>query len=225
MSEGRRPFGEGPLFQVTTAVYWFLVVEVLLVATTLPGLVLAFLLAPEPSNLPLFALAALPVGPALAAAFYTWRRFSTQQDQGPARVFARGYRLNLADSLRTWVPVVGVLLVLGMNMSFGEATGFGALSWVWAALGVAVLLWGLRMLSITSVFVFRWRDAGRIAVYTLIVRPVATLALLSYLVLVAGLTVVTFDAVVVLLASLLTFAVARSERPVITRVHEQFVTE
>ncbi len=216
--------GEGPLTRFAAVVHWFLVVEVLLVLVTAPGLVAALLLAPVASNLPLYALCAVPVGPAVAAALHAWRAFLSDRDDEPARRFLRGYRLGVGDALWTWVPALGVLTVLGVSVAYRDAVpGGGALVVPQVTLGVVVLLWALRMLSITASYAFRWRDAARLSVLTLVVRPAASLALLSLLVLVAGTTYVTFDGVVVLLGSVLTFLLARGEQPVLRQVGEQFV--
>ena len=73
MGEAARPrpgFGEGPLSRAAALVYTLIVVELLLLATTLPGLVPLVLLARDVSNAPLAALCLLPLGPALSAALY-----------------------------------------------------------------------------------------------------------------------------------------------------------
>lgn len=222
----RRPaaFGEGPLSQVTGVVHWFLVLEVMLVLATAPGLVPALLLAPVASNLPLYALCLVPVGPAVAAASFAWRRFLADRDPAPARHFLRGYRLGLADALRSWVPALAVLTVLAVNVAYRDrVAGAGALTVAYLVIGAGVLLWALRMLTVTSAFAFRWRDAARLAVLTLVTRPLVTLGLLSLLVLCAGITYVTFDAVVVLGASVLTFLLVRTEAPVLADVRARFV--
>lgn len=223
MSRGRE-FGEGPLFRATTTVHWFLVLQLWLVLALLPSIVLTFALVPDPTNLPLFALAAVPVGPALSAAFFTWHRYDDQRDVPPSRHFRRGYRVNVADALRVWVPAVLLLTVLGTNVAFGGAVGVGfPLVLMFLALGALVLVLALRMLTVTSAFAFRWRDALRIALVTVASQPLRTLGLLSYVLLVVGLTVLTFDAVVVLLASLLTYAVHRNDAPVLMEVRRRFV--
>ncbi|WP_299039301.1 hypothetical protein [uncultured Pseudokineococcus sp.] len=220
------PLGEGPLSRVTGVVHWFLVVEVMLVLTTAPGLVVALLLAPVASNLPLYALCAVPVGPAVAAALHAWRGFLADPDDEPSRRFLRGYRLDVLDALRAWVPALVVLTALGVSVANRESVpGGGALLVAQLLVGAAVTLWAVRMLSITATFTFRWRDAARLSVLTLGTRPRATLSLLSLLVLTGGITYVTFDAVVVLLASVLTFLLARGEAPVVQQVRDEFVEQ
>ncbi|NAZ76631.1 DUF624 domain-containing protein [Kineococcus sp. T13] len=223
-ARGARAFGEGPLSQVTQVVHWFVVLEVLLVVATAPGLAGALLLVPDASNLPLYALCAVPVGPALAAAVFAWRAFLADRDAAPAREFLRGYRLGALDALRTWVPVLGVLTVLAVDTAHRDVVGVAAaFTPLYAVLGAAVLVWAVRVLVLTAVFAFRWRDVARLAAMTLLTRPRSTLSLLSLLVLAIGTAWVTFDAVVVVLASVLTFLLARSEAGVVREVRERFV--
>jgi hypothetical protein len=214
---------DGPLSRFATAAYWFLAVEVLWVLTAAPGLVLAMLLERDASNLPLYALAAVPFGPATAAAVFAWRVFLRERDPSPAQQFWRGYRLGSLDALRSWVPALVVLGVLGTNLAFGGAVGVGGpFAPLYVLLAVGVLMWAVRMLALAGSFRFRWRDAARIGVWTLGSRPLATLGLLSLLVLTAGIVYVTFDAVAVLLASVLTFLVVRNDAPVLADVERRF---
>lgn len=224
MSRPAREFGDGPLPRAAGVAYWFLVIEGLLVLTTAPAFVPVLFLAQDPSNLPFYALALIPVGPALAAALYAWRVFLRERDPSPAAHFWKGYRVNLADSLKAWVPALLLLTILATNIAFGGAVGItGMLAAVFVGLGLLILLWSLRMIVITSAYSFRWRDAARVAAFTLTARPMATLGLVSLLVLAAGIALFTFDAVVVLLASVLTYFLARNEAPVLALVKERFV--
>jgi uncharacterized membrane protein YesL len=221
-----RPQAEpgGPLSRVANVAYWFLAVEVLLVLTTAPGLVAMLFLDRHPSNIPLYALAAVPVGPAVAASVHAWRTFLRDRDPSPGLMFLRGYRLGWADALRSWVPALVVLVVLGTNLAYRDVVGLpAALTVVQVLLAVATVVWAVRMLVLTATFSFRWRDAARLALYTLVARPLVTLGMLSLLVLATGIAVVTFDAVVVLLASVLTFLLVRNEAPVLAHVQRRFV--
>src|SRR3954453_18698165 len=98
-------FGEGPLARVTAPIYTFLVVDLLLVAATLPALVPLVALDRDASNAPLVVACALPVGPALSAALYALRRRGHDLTElHPAAAFWRGYRMNFGGVLRLWVP-------------------------------------------------------------------------------------------------------------------------
>jgi hypothetical protein len=205
-------------------VYWALAIEVLWALTAAPGLVAAMFLERHPSNLPLYAIAALPVGPATAAAVFAWRVFLRERDPSPVHQFGRGLRMAWLDALRSWGLALVVLTVLATNLAYRDAVGVaGPLVVLYVVLGVVTLLWAVRMLVLAATFTFRWRDAARLGLYTLGARPLATLGLLSLLVLAAGIAVVTFDAVTVLLASVLVLLVVRNDAPVIADVEERFV--
>jgi len=214
----------GPLARAANAVYWALAIEVLWALTAAPGLVAALFLERHPSNLPLYALAALPLGPATAAAVFAWRVFLRERDPSPVHQFGRGLRVSWLDALRSWGLALVVLTVLGTNLAYRDAVGVtGALVALYVVLGVVTLLWALRMLVLAATFTFRWRDAARLGLYTLVTRPLVTLGLLSVLVVAVGIAFLTFDAVTVLLASLLVLLVVRNDAPVIADVEERFV--
>ncbi len=214
----------GPLSRASTVAYWFLVIEGLLVVTMAPGLVPLLFLERDASNVLLAALLMLPVGPAASAAFFAWKRFGEERDQAPARHFWRGYRLNLLDSVRVWVPGLVVLGLLATNLTHLGAVHLpvlvGTLSGVVAVL---VLVWLTHALVVASVFSFRFRDTVRIAAYVTFDQPRASLGVVSFAVLAAGVVLVTSDWVLVLLASVFTYLVWRGERPVVDEVTRRFV--
>lgn len=220
----RSPETGGPLGRAANVLYWFAAIEVMLVLATLPGLVVALLLEQHASNIPLYALAAVPVGPALAAAVFAWRVFLLERDPAPVAQFWRGYRLGWSEALQVWVPALVALTVLGTNLAYRDAVGMPpAVALLQVMLGAAVLLWAVRTLTLRAAFTFRWRDAARLGLHSLGSRPLVTLGLVSLLVLTIGIVAVTFDAVAVLLASVLTFLLVRNEQPVLTDVQKRFV--
>jgi hypothetical protein len=217
-------FGDGPLARAAAMIYTLLVVQALLLLTTLPGLVPLVLLDRDPSNLPLAAAGAVPLGPALSATLFALHRRSRDlADLHPARAFWRGYRLNLRGALQVWVLwLVWVTIVAVSLANFGAA---GVPGW-WAALlvvlAVGVTLWMVNGLVITSLFAFRFVDLARLASYFLVRTPGATLANACLLIVAGGITVVASEAVLVLLASILALALLRACHPMITEVQEEF---
>lgn len=222
---GPRQFGEGPLGRASALIYNLLVVELFFLLTAVPGLLPLLLLERHPSNLPLFAAGALPVGPALSAAVYALHRRSRDMtDLQPATAFWRGYRLNALPVLRLWLPWLAFLTIIGINLGyFGAADVPG---W-WAALLVAVALaatlWMANALVITSLFTFRTIDVAKLAQYFLGRTPSVTVGNGCVLIVAVGITVVTFEVVVLLLAALLVLAMLRIAQPMITQVREDFV--
>ncbi|MFC0527877.1 hypothetical protein [Phytohabitans kaempferiae] len=225
-SARRRHFGNGPLSQAAALVYTLLVVELLFLLATLPGLVPLVLLAADSSNLPLVAACALPLGPALSAALYALRhRSGDLTDLRPAAAFWRGYRLNALASLKVWAPCLAWLTVIGLNLAnFGAADVPGWWAGLLVAVGIAVTLWLGNALVITSLFDFRTVDVARLALLFLGRAPGVTLGNALLLVLTALLTAATSEAVVALLGSLLVLVLLLTSRPMITTIQEEFTT-
>ncbi|MEQ4304734.1 hypothetical protein ABNF97_25705 [Plantactinospora sp. B6F1] len=227
MNDTRRAdarFGTGPLSRAMALVYTLLVVELLLVLTTLPGLVPLFLLERHASNLPLVALCALPLGPALSAALYALRHHRPDLTElRPATLFWRGYRANVRGVLAIWLPWLAWLTIVALNLSyFGAANvpGWWRVPLLLVALGVT--LWGVNALVITSLFHFRVRDVARLAMHFLGYTPGVTFGNACLLVVAAGVVWVSSEAVLGLLGSVLVLALLRNCRPLVSKVEKEF---
>src|SRR5262245_19655268 len=107
-----REFGEGPVSRFAAFAYTFLVVELMLLVSAAPALVLLMLLGRDASNIPLAAVCVLPLGPAISAALYALRHHRRDlTDLKPAAAYLRGYRLNLSGVLKIWVPWLVLLSI------------------------------------------------------------------------------------------------------------------
>lgn len=219
-----REFGGGPLSRGAALVYTLMMIEVLFTLTTLPGLVPLFLLNRDASNVPLYAICALPLGPATSAAVYAFaRRSADLTDLKPASAFWRGYRMNLRGALRIWVPFLLLVTVIGVNLVNLDTAGVPA--W-WAVplvgIGVVAALWCVNALVITSLFEFRSRDIARLAAYFLARTPGVTFGTAGLLVVAGAVTVLTSEAVLVLFSSVFVAMLVLVTRPMTTRIERDF---
>lgn len=219
----RREFGDGPLGRAANAIYWYLVVELLLVLTSLPGLVALALLDRSPGNVPFVVLCLLPLGPAASAGLFALRDRATTDELTPASSFWRGYRLNWADVLWVWAPALVVLGILGFSLANLGASGVP--TWyapVLLVIGAGLLLWTVNVLVIVSFFGFRARDSARLAAHYLAARPLVTLGNLSLLVLAGGVIALTTEVLFGLVAVVWLAFVLRNARPLVADVEERF---
>jgi hypothetical protein len=217
-------FGTGTLSQGVAMIYTLLAVELALLVTAGPGLVLLVLLEPDASNLPLAALCALPAGPALSAAIYAvHHRRLDLTDLRPGFAFRRGLRLNARGALVIWVAWLVWVTILGMNLAGLGASGLPG--W-WAGpvvlVGTGATLWMLNALVITSLFVFRTRDVVRLSAYLMIRCPGVTVSNLCLLIAAAGGVWLWSEAVLALAGSLLVLALLGNSRKLIAVVREEY---
>ncbi|MEV6813213.1 DUF624 domain-containing protein [Micromonospora sp. NPDC051296] len=222
----RREFGEGPLSRGAALVYTLLVVELLLLLCAAPGLAALFALERHVSNLPLVAVCAAPLGPALSAAVYALHRQRLDlTDLHPWRLFWRGYRANLTGSLLVWVPTLVWLAVIAVNLVNLPAAGVPA--W-WAVplvlVGAGVAVVGVNALVITSLFTFRLPDVVRLAGYFVLRTPVVAVGTALLLVAATMLTLVASEAALAALGSVLALALVRGGEPMIATIRKEFVT-
>lgn len=219
-----RMFGQGPLSAAASLIYTLLVVELLFLFTTAPGLVGLVLLDHDASNLPLAAVCAVPVGPAVSAALYALRQHRADlADLRPAAAFWRGYRLNVRGVMLVWVPLLVWLTIIGVSLTHRDAGGVpGWWTGMLIAIGVCTLQWGSNALVITSLFTFRARDVARLGAYFVFRTPAVTVGNLCLLAIAAGVTAVSSEAVLALLGSMFTLATLLIYRPMTTRVQKEF---
>jgi uncharacterized membrane protein YesL len=222
----QREFGNGPLSRVAALVYTLLAVELLFSVTIAPGLVLLMLLDRDASNLPLAAACALPLGPAWSAALYAIRhRRGDITDLRPVATFWRAYRANFRQALLLWAAWLAWLTIIAVNLA--NFTAAAVPVW-WAPLlvivGVAATLWCANALVITSLFSFRARDVARLAAYFLVRAPGVTLGNTCLLIVAAGVTLISSEAVLAMLGSLFALALLRTCQPMIARIQKEFTT-
>lgn len=217
LDAGRR-FGTGPLARAAALVYTTLVVEGLFLLTGAAGLVPLVLLDRDASNLPLVAVCAIPVGPALSAAVYAFRRRSGDlADLAPARDFWHGYRMNAAGVLRLWVPWLAWETVLGVNIAHGWWAG------PMVVLAVLTALWQANALVIASLFEFRTRDTARLAAYFLLRTLRTTVGNAGLTAAAVAVVLLWSEAVLALLAAGFAAGLLSTGRPMRAEIEERFV--
>ncbi|MFC4531844.1 DUF624 domain-containing protein [Sphaerisporangium dianthi] len=217
-------FGEGPLSRASALVYTLLVVELLFLGTTLPGLAWLLLLDRTAAGVPLAAVCLLPVGPALSAALYAvHHRRLDLTDLHPAAAFWRGYKAGFRGVVKLWIPYLAWMTIIGMNIAhFAAAAVPGWWAVVSLVIAVVATLWCANALVITSLFAFRARDVARLAAYFLTRSPRGSLGNAGLLVVAAGITLVASEAVPTLLVSVFASALLLNGRPMIAEVRESF---
>jgi uncharacterized membrane protein YesL len=170
--------GGSAFAQVTTSILWFMMLTGLIIVASLPGFILGLFLAPTPGNLPLAFACLLFVGPAASAALFAWRRRDLDgPDLVPGGHFWRGYRLNVADVLKWWVPYLLLLATMTFVSVNIQASGWPPeLVWVFVVIAAILTLVAGHMIVITSLFSFRTRDTARLSLLFLFKHWRTTLA-------------------------------------------------
>lgn len=217
---------QGAFWRATTVVYWYVVVECCFLLAAAPGLAGILLLERHPSNIPLYALCLVPLGPAFSAAVSTMAARASADEANVWPRYWRAYVRNLRDVLWVWIPALALATVLGTTIAFGTAAGvdlfFGGAAIV---LLVALALWSSHALVIASFFRFRARDTARLALYYLAAKPLVTLGAASYLVLATALVTFGSDWMLALAAVVFAVFAGANARPMIADVTARFTAD
>ncbi|TQK20923.1 uncharacterized protein DUF624 [Microbacterium sp. SLBN-154] len=217
---------QGAFWRATTVVYWYVVVEGCFLLAAAPGFAGILLLERDASNIPLYALCLLPLGPAFSAAVSTMAARMTAEEPNVWPRFWRAYARNLGDVLWVWVPALAIATVLGTTVAFGAAAGVD-LFFTGAAivLLVVVALWASHALMIASFFRFRARDIARLALYYLAAKPLVTLGSASYLVLATAVVAFGSDWMLALTAVVFAAFAGANARPMVADVTQRFTAD
>ncbi|HEY7222620.1 MAG TPA: hypothetical protein VH561_03250 [Micromonosporaceae bacterium] len=226
MTRAQREFGEGPLSRVASFIYTLIVVELMLVLASLPGMVALFLLPRDIRNIPLVAACAIPFGPALSAAIYALHhRRSDLTQLRPSSQFWHGYRINVRAVLPIWLIGLAWLTVVAVTLANFWVSGLP--TW-WAIvlilIGVLALLWLTHGLVITSLFDFRTLDTIRLAWEMIPRAPVSTLGNAGVIIAAVLVAQVASELLVAVLAVLFVLALVRTSRPMVELVTTEFTT-
>jgi hypothetical protein len=217
-------WGAGPLARSAALVYTLLVVQLCTLVTAAPTVVVPVLLARDATNVPLLALTAAPLGPALSAAVYALsHRSHDLTDLSPARTFWRGYRLNAKAVLKLWLPWLAWATVAGVSLA--DPDGSGVPPWWRAALvtlAAGSLLWQANALVITSLYEFRARDTARLAAWFLVRTPRVTLGTAGLALTAGALVVWQSEAVLALVAVVFVAALLSVSGPMRAVIEERF---
>ncbi|MCI9889457.1 DUF624 domain-containing protein [Micrococcales bacterium 31B] len=215
---------DGALTRVTQAVYLYLVVEGCFVLAALPGIAMLLFLRRDASNLPLYLLGVAFLLPALSAAFAALASARRGDDEATWPRYWRAYRANWRDTLKVFVPVLVVALLLGWNITFARASGLsGVFTGVSYALLTIMVIVGVNALVLLSLFSFRARDTARLAVMYCFAKPLRTLGIVSLLALAGGLVVLVGDWVFVVFASVFAGLLLSNARAMCEDVAARFV--
>lgn len=218
--------GRGPLSRGAAFVYRMLVLEGQLLLTTLPTGLAVLLLGRDPSNLPLFMLALIPVAPSLVAGVAATRAAAANPDLTPGRHFFRAYRRDLAPTLRWAVPAALILAVLTFNLTnLGAVDGGSALRPAILLIAALVVVWCGHMVALTAAFRFRTRDAARIALAQILPRWGYSLGILSLLVISSFVVIALSELVLLLLLSVAVALLALMARPLVDDVTARFTRD
>ena len=220
-----RQFGDGALFRFTNWVYWLLATEFFLVVASLPLIAALLFLDRDSSNAILYAIAGTSLGPALAATLHCVRKILRENDLDPARDYLRGYRINVAVTLKFWVPSVAVLTILLLNLVILQAqhsAADAALRTVMVVVALLGTLWLMNMMAISTSFTFRLRDLARLAVFYLGRSLLITLGNLATLFLAGVLLFFTSDWVLLLCGSLFVCLFALNTADLVAQVEARF---
>jgi len=213
----------GAFWNATEIIQRVLVLHLLVLVVCAPTVIGLPFLPPDVSNIPLFALLLLPIGPAISAAVFAWQQLSLNREKSVSHYFFRGYRLNWRDGLVMWGIGLVFLSILATNIAHANAVAGGSfLLAVWLVLAALISLLTLNALVISALFSFRWRDVLRLSAFQLGSSWRTTLGFIAILIMVLGLMILISEWLIFVIAGPVTWFIWMQARPMISKVDKNF---
>ncbi|MDP9794871.1 putative small integral membrane protein [Catenuloplanes nepalensis] len=226
------PILDSALARAAALVHRLLAVGAWTLVACSPTVAAGLALGGDVTNVPLLGVAALPVGPAVAAALSALAAHRPDlADLHPAADFRRGYRLVFGRAVRLWAPFLALLTIVAINLTHLDVAGVpGWWAVPLALIGVTACLWVAVALTLVALSpgpvpadaaepvpadAAEPVPAGaaepasviaRRAARLLMARPGVTLAVAWLLVVAAGVTLAWSEAALLIAAPLLLFA-------------------
>jgi|SRR5690625_160674 len=224
----KREFGEGLLSTFTNFVYWLMVLNVYFILTNIVFLFFFLALEPSFSNIILYFLALIPTGPSISALYYSTAKLVKEKEISPTKDFFHGYKINVIDSLKLWLPALTVLFIIVVDLQYfyAKATTFNqVLAGIFFVALVFILILLLYVFPINAQFKFRIRDIYRLSVYYVFKTMRVTTGNIAILFLTAFIMFVTSDFIILFLASLVCYILTLNNQAAMEDVKLNFVKE
>lgn len=228
MAQRKQEFGSGALFRVAGAVYGVMAGDALLALSNILVVLSPLLVSlAGASGGWMVLLAAVPLGPSLAAAAYSSNRLIAGHDSGVARDYLRGLRMNAREALLVWLPFLALLAVISFNLANLRpgSPSEPVLRIALLVLGLLVCATAVNALLLVSRFSFRARDIFRLALYCLGAQKRVSLGNAGILFVTGFLLTTTSVALLLFIAGAVVYLICLNSRPLLTFIEQKFVEQ
>ncbi len=221
----QQEFGQGILSVVTNHIYWFMLTNIYFVFCNLIFLIAFMTLEPELSNMILIFIALIPTGPAITALCYVMDKLVREKEISPTRDFFYGYKINLKDTLKVWLPMIVAIFILIVDLQYfyQESTKINQIMAIVFLVGLGFLICILLyVFPITAKFKFRMRDVFKLSFYYSFKKLKITTGNIGILIIALFLMIITTDFLFIFIASVLSYVLTLNSRAVIDDIEENY---
>lgn len=218
-------FGEGILFGVTNHIYGLLMTNIYFILSNIIFLFFFMTLTPTFSNISIYFLALIPTGPSISALFYSIGKLIREKELSPLKDFFYGYKINLKDTLKFWIPLLLVFYILIVDIQYFNAnasTGHSVLSVLFLIGIVLLLVVLLNAFLINAGFSFRTKDVWKLSVYYSFKKLKITFGNIGMVIITLFLTTITSNFLIIFTASLVCYVFMLNSKSVLEDIKLNF---
>lgn len=225
---GRREFGQGILFTFTNYIYWFILTNIYFVFCNIIFLVAFITLEPVFSNTVLIFIALIPTGPAITALWHVMDKLVRAKEISPTKDFFYGYKLNFKDTLKVWLPMLGAIFILVIDLQYFQLENTGTnqvLAIVFLIMLFFLIYFLFYVLPITAKFNFRVRDVYKLSFYYSFKKIKKSTGNMGMIFITIFLTYITTSFLILFIASILCYLLTSNSREVIDDIELNYTNK
>lgn len=224
----RREFGQGILFTYTNYIYWFILTNIYFVFCNVIFLVAFITLEPVFSNTILIFIALIPTGPAITALCYVMDKLVREKEISPTKDFIYGYQLNFKDTLKVWLPMLGAIFILVIDLQYFQLENTKTnqvLAIVFLIMLFLFIYFLFYVFPITAKFKFRTRDVYKLSLYYSFKKFKKSTGNMGIIFITLFLMYITTSFLILFIASILTYILTLNSKEVIDDIESNYIDQ
>ncbi|MDQ0230017.1 YesL family protein [Metabacillus malikii] len=222
----KRDFGDGILYSLTNYIYWLALTNLYFILTNCIFIFFFMTLTPSFSNILIYFLALLPSGPAIAALIYSIEKLTRTKELSPTRDFFDGYKKNLKDTFKVWLPILFVYFILIVDLQYLRQSTSDINQILSLVVFMLTLVWtilSINLLIINARYKFRLRDAIKLSIYYAFIKAKHSIGNLLILFITFYLSYVTTNFLILFTASTIAYFIMLNTKEILNDLETNFL--
>ncbi|WP_071130628.1 DUF624 domain-containing protein [Enterococcus timonensis] len=217
----KQEFTDGKMYKFSTKAYELVAWQISFLAVSSPFLVALLFLERSVSNIILWIVFSMFLGPSLAAMIGCLLK-KNHSEYSPFKLYFQKYRQNLGDAVKLEIPILVLASIFLVDIQYQIHTDYFFVAWFFIALLVFLSIVTIYAGIINVKFSFRLRDIFRLSLYYTFTQWKVTLKILSYLVIIGAVMFFLTDFLLILFTGIILKLFIADFPPILSDIENNF---
>ena len=229
MLKSKREFGEGPIFTITSYIYWLFMGNFYFVLLNIPlVLILISILSNGTNPLPkgfsvIIFLSCIPIGPAATALFSVMGKLIREKDINITNDFFKAYKVNFSESLFLWTFEMVLIAILFIYTRLFIAQNYPPILTIFMYIAIVfIFMMGLYVFPILSRFYLGPKELVKLSAYNVVANFHITILNIVSFAIVGFIFIKISTFVLVFSSSIICFLIMFYEQKILTQIEQKF---